>query len=158
MTIRDCTFVEGLVSFRLDLGNAVTGATIARASTLVSIVNNAAVVGTPRLFVRDATVDEKDGSVLVPVLLGNTGGQASNGPHHRQLRDGDGTAAGDSAATPVPTTRRRAEASPSARRDSQDTVIVPIFDAGAKPIRRFTLSLSNPNGNVTLADDTGRSR
>ena len=65
----DCADVESLISFRFTLSNAAN-ATIARASTLVSIVNATRVTAIPRLYVRDATVDQKDGSVLVPVLLG----------------------------------------------------------------------------------------
>ena len=47
---------------------------------------------TPRLVVRDAVVDQKDGSVLVPVLLGGPAGQASTTPVTVQYATSDGTA------------------------------------------------------------------
>ena len=59
------TPAKGSSRSRLDLSAAVN-ATIARSSALVSIVNNDSVAATPRLHVRDAVVDEKDGSVRVP--------------------------------------------------------------------------------------------
>ena len=54
---------EGLEAFTFALSAAVNGA-IARASGRISIVDNDTVVATPRLFVRDAVVDEKDGTAL----------------------------------------------------------------------------------------------
>ena len=83
----DCTDVEPLISFRFTLSQPNANATIARASTLVSIVNDSTVVATPRLVMRDAIVDEKDGSVLVPVLLGGPAGQASDDARLRPVRD-----------------------------------------------------------------------
>lgn len=68
--------MEGLQSFTLELSGATGGATIGRASTRVGIVDNDAVVATPRLFVRDAVVDEKDGTARVVVLLGGPAGLA----------------------------------------------------------------------------------
>ena len=91
MQLLDCADVESLISFKLTLSNAAN-ATIARASTLVSIVNATRVAAIPRLYVRDATVDEKDGSVLVPVLLGGAAGQASDTPVSVSYTTRDGTA------------------------------------------------------------------
>ena len=76
----DCPGPEGLVSFRLELSNVSSNATIARATTLVSIVNNDIQSSSPKLFVRDAVVDQKAGSVRVPVLLGGPRGQSSTLP------------------------------------------------------------------------------
>ena len=53
-------------------------ATIARASARIGIVDADTEVDTPALFVRDAVVDEKDGSARVSVLLGGHTGQVSN--------------------------------------------------------------------------------
>ncbi len=58
----------------------------------MSIVDNDTVVPTPRLFVRDAVVDEKDGNALVSVLLGGPGGQASNSTVTVDYATADGTA------------------------------------------------------------------
>src|SRR5204862_6996467 len=61
----DCAIVQGFQSFTLGLDTPVN-ASIARASARVGIVNNDTAATTPyRLFVRDAVVDEKDGSVRV---------------------------------------------------------------------------------------------
>ena len=76
MQLLDCPEVEGLASFLFTISNPAN-ATIARATTLVSIVNSSTVVASPRLFARDAVVDEKDGFVRVPVLLGGPAGQTS---------------------------------------------------------------------------------
>src|SRR5262249_44806217 len=74
--ILDCTPTGGLASFRFNLSGQ-SNATIARSSTLGSIVNNGTSVSTPKLFARDAVVDEKDGFVLVPVMLGGPAGQVN---------------------------------------------------------------------------------
>src|SRR2546430_4728406 len=65
---------------------------ITRASSRVSIVDNDTVDATPKLFVRDTIVDEKDGTALVSVLLGGTGGQASNSTVTVDYATADGSA------------------------------------------------------------------
>ncbi len=65
--IHDCDDVEGLESFAFNLTSA-TNATIARAGARIGILDNDTAAATPKLFVRDATVDEKDGTALVSVL------------------------------------------------------------------------------------------
>ena len=67
-------------------------ATIARAATRVSIVDNDTKVATPGLFARGAIVDEKDRSVLIPVILGGPGGQASDSRVTVHYATVDGTA------------------------------------------------------------------
>src|SRR5689334_10946969 len=89
--ILDCNDVERFEAFRLNLSTAANGQ-IARASTLVGIVDNDTVVATPKLFVRDAVVDEHDGTAFVSVLLGGTAGQASNSTVTVDYATGDGTA------------------------------------------------------------------
>ena len=76
MQLLDCPEVEGFASFLFTI-SIPSNATIARATTLVSIVNASTVVTSPLLFARDAVVDEKDGFVQVPVLLGGPAGQTS---------------------------------------------------------------------------------
>src|SRR4051812_46138059 len=75
--ILDCPTDSGLKAFTFNLSAAVNGV-IARASSRVSIVDNDHVVATPRIFARDAVVDEKGKTALVSVLLGGPAGQASN--------------------------------------------------------------------------------
>ena len=111
--ILDCLNVEGFEEFAFNLSSAVNGV-IARASSRVSIVDNDNIVATPKLFVRDAVVDEKDGNALVSVLLGGTGGQASNSTVSVDYATADGTANGgaDYTASParsasLPARRRR---------------------------------------------------
>ena len=83
----DCPHPEGLVSFRLELSTVSGNATIARATTLVSIVNNDTQASTPKLFARDAVADQQAGSVQVPVLLGGPRGQSATSAVTRGLRD-----------------------------------------------------------------------
>src|SRR2546422_6716484 len=70
---------EGVESFTLNL-TSTTGGTLAKAIGPVSIVDNDTIVVSPRLFVRDVTVDEKAGTATVPVLLGGPSGEASTSP------------------------------------------------------------------------------
>ena len=71
----DCPDVEGFVSFRFTLSGQSGTRRSLRPTTLVSIVDDSTSGPNPRLFARDAVVDEKDGNVLVPVLLGGPAGQ-----------------------------------------------------------------------------------
>jgi chitinase len=143
--ILDCTFVEGLVSFRFNITNQAN-ATIARSSTLVSIVNNASVVLKPRLFVRDVTVDQKDGHAHVPVLLGNTSGQSSASTITVNYSTQAGTAqpGTDFGATSGTLT--------FAPHETAKTIDVPIVFVGKKPLTRFTVNLDQPSANVEIAD------
>ncbi|WP_037499905.1 Calx-beta domain-containing protein [Solirubrobacter soli] len=134
----DCPLVESLESFTVNLSTAVNGV-IARASTRVSIVDNDTVVATPRLYVRDAVVDESDGVALVPVLLGGPSGQASNST----------VTVGYTAPGLPPGTLTFAPG------QTVKTIAVPITD-DATPEKRETLSvtLSNPT-NATIVNGTG---
>jgi chitinase len=144
----DCADVQGMVSFRFTL-SLPANATIARATTFVSVVNNAAQVATPRLFVRDAVVDQKDGSVLVPVLLGGARGHIGNGTVTVHYATDDRTAVGGVDYAPVSGTLSFAPG------QTAKTVVVPIVDVGSKPIKSFVLTLSGPSGNAVIADATG---
>src|SRR5204862_3774586 len=87
----DCAIVQGFQSFTLGLDTPVN-ASIARASARVGIVNNNTAAATPyRLFVRDAVVDDKDGSARVVVLLGGPAGLAATSTVTVDYATSDGT-------------------------------------------------------------------
>ena len=146
--ILECGDVEAFEAFTLGLATAVNG-TIARASTRISIVDNDTVVATPRLFVRDAIVDERDGSALVSVLLGGPAGQASNSTVTVDYTTASGTAIAGSDFTSMTGTLTFAAG------ETAKTVVVPIApDPDDEPTERFALALSNPI-NATISDSTG---
>ena len=68
----DCADVEGSTSFKFSAQRRRATRRSRGRPLSSSVVNNGVPVATPRLFVRDAVVDEKDGFALVPVLLGGT--------------------------------------------------------------------------------------
>ena len=84
--IVDCDPVEPFEAFTFNLDTEHNGV-ISRASSRVSIVDNDTIVATPKLFVRDAVVDEKDGNALVSVLAGRSRGPVLEQHRHRPLRD-----------------------------------------------------------------------
>ena len=98
VTIKNDLIAEGIQSFTLHLLGA-TGGTLAKAVGRVSIIDDDTLVVSPHLLVRDATVDEKAGTVAIPVLLGGPIGEASAS----SLSVDYTTTAGS--ATPGPTTR-----------------------------------------------------
>ena len=94
--------------------------------TRISIVDNDTLVATPRLFVRDATVDEKDGTAIVPVFLGGPWpGLQQHG--HRRLRDRNGTA------TAGRLHGRSGTLTFAPGRDREDVVVPITDDATAEP-------------------------
>ena len=148
VTVLDCPDVEGFQSFTLELSSP-TNATIARASTRVGIVDNDTVVATPRLFVRDATVDEKDGNARVSVLLGGTSGQASASTVTVDYTTSTGTA---TAGSDYGTTSGTLTFLPG---ETAKTIPVSIVDdAAAEPPEDLTVNLSSPV-NATITDGTG---
>ena len=147
--ILDCPNVEGFEAFTFNLSAAVNGV-ISRASGRISIVDNDTIVATPRLFVRDAVVDEKDGNALVSVLLGGPGGQASNSTVSVHYATADGTATAGSDYSAVSGTLSFAPG------QTAKTIAVPITDdASVEGQEGFFLDLSAP-GNATIADGTRR--
>src|SRR5206468_797860 len=90
--LNDCGTAVPLESFTFDLSSP-TNATIRRASTRIGIVADKPVVATPRVFVRDAIVDSKDGVALVPVMLGGPTGQVSASTVTVDYATANGTAA-----------------------------------------------------------------
>ena len=146
--ILDCPNASGFKAFTFNLSSAVNGV-ITRASSRVGIVDNDHIVATPRIYVRDAVVDERDGTALVSVLLGSTAGQASNSTVSVDYATADGTAASSSDYTATSGTLNFAPG------ETAKTVVVPITDdASAEGVEKFTLNLSNPS-NATIATGTG---
>src|SRR5262245_30671394 len=135
----DCLTTQGFSSFSFRVPElAATNAAVTRASTLVGIVDNDTIVATPRLFVRDAVVDEKDGFAYVPVLLGGPHGQASNSTVTVNFASTGGTATSGSDFDAVTGTLSFAPG------ETAKTVVVPISDDGtAEAAEDFTLTLSN---------------
>jgi chitinase len=82
----DCTPVEPFEAFTFGLDTEHNGV-ISRASSRISIVDNDTIVPTPKLFVRDAVVDEKDGNALVLGLAGRPHRPGLEQHRHRPLRD-----------------------------------------------------------------------
>ncbi len=68
---------EGMETFFFNLTTPSATGTIARAVAHVTIIDNDTTVATPQLFVRSATVDERAGTVRIPVVMGGPAGQAS---------------------------------------------------------------------------------
>ncbi len=146
--IMDCNDTELFDAFTFGLDTAVNGA-IARASSRISIIDDDTIVATPRLFVRDAVVDEKDGFAYVSVLLGGTGGQASNSTVSVDYTTANGTANGGSDFTAGAGTLSFAPG------ETAKTVVIPITDDGStEPTENFALNLSNPTL-ATLSDSSG---
>ena len=136
--IHDCPNSDPFETFKFTLSTP-TNATIARATTLIGIVDNSTIATTPRVFVRDAVVDQKDGFVLVPVLLGGPSGQASASTVTVDYATSNGTATAGTDYTAVSGTLTFAPG------QNVKNVEVPILDAGAKPTRTFTLNREQPD-------------
>ncbi len=145
--VLDCASSETLKSFEFDLDTPVN-ATIARDSQYVSIVDNDNLVAVPSLVVRDATVDEKDGLALVPVLLGGPRGQASNSTITVDYATSSGTA-GSADYTPLSGTLTFAPG------QTVQTLAIPIADdALDEPAESFAVNLSNAL-NATIGTGLG---
>src|SRR5437762_1116 len=145
--ILDCADPELFEAFTFNLDMAVNGV-IARASSRVSIVDNDHVVATPKLFVRDAVVDEKDGNAPVSVLLGGTAGQGSNSTVTVHYATANGTANSSDYTS-------RSGTLSFAPGETAKTVVVPITDDGdAEGPENFSLNLSNAS-NADIATGTG---
>ena len=143
----DCANAEPFESFTFGLSGA-TGAPIARTSTRVSIVDNDNVVPSPRLFVRDAVVDEMDGTAHVSVLMGGPGGEASVNAVTVDYATSNGTA------TASDYGGRNGQLTFDAGHTVATVDITIDDDAETEPAEQFTLTLSNPTGGATIADGT----
>jgi Ca2+-binding RTX toxin-like protein len=89
--LTDTTPAEGYENFLFSLNTAV-GATIARSTASIGIVDNDTVATTPFIVVRDVVVDERAGTATFVVMLGGPGGQASAQTVTVDYATGDGTA------------------------------------------------------------------
>ena len=139
--------ITGFYFFSFNLSSPV-GATIVRPQSVIDIVGDAAGSGTPQLEPRAATVDASAGSVLVPVLLNGTAGQASTSTVTVGYATADGSA---KAGTDYTSTSGTLTFVPG---ETVQNVSVPILDpSGSKPTRSFTLTLSSPT-NATLGQVT----
>jgi hypothetical protein len=145
--INDCGHT-GFGSFTFNLSSSVNGS-IARASTRVLILGDGKVSDSPGVYVRDAVVDNRIGTVSVPVLLGGSSGAASLSAVTVAYSTHDGSAA---AGTDYTSTSGTLTFSPG---ETVKNVVVPITDRpGAAPTRSFSLSVSGPV-NAHVADGTG---
>ena len=84
---------------------------------------------------RDAVVDEKDGSVRVPVLLGGPAGQASDSTVTVDYATSDGTA---SAGVDYGEVHGTLSFAPG---QTVKNIVVPILDIGPKPAKSFAINL-----------------
>ncbi len=147
--INECADAELLEAFTLNLSLAENGL-ITRASGRISIVDNDPVIATPKLFARDAVVDERDDFAYVSVLLGGPGGEASNSLVSVDYATANDSASADSDFTGVSGTLRFAPG------ETAKTVVVPITDDGStEGVESFALTLSAPN-QATISDRSGR--
>ena len=146
--LTDGTAAETLEHFRLNL-SAPGNATLAKASAMVSIVNNDTLVATPSVFVRDVVVDEKAGTASFVVTLGNSLGQASSNTVSVDYATSNGTAVSGSDYVAQSGTLVFAPG------QSVKTVVVDISDdATLEGLERFNLNLSNASG-ATILDGVG---
>jgi Ca2+-binding RTX toxin-like protein len=123
-------------------------ATIARADTMVTIIDNDTVVTTPDVFVRDAIVDEKAGTVSVPVILGGPAGEGSASTVTVDFTTTNGTAL---AGSDYATTSGTLSFAPG---ETVKNVTVSITDdSTAESVERFSVNLTNPT-NATIANAT----
>jgi Ca2+-binding RTX toxin-like protein len=137
--------IEALESFRFNLSSA-TNATIAKPSTLVSIIDNDTIEDTPKLFVRDATVDEAAGTATFTVLLGGPSGAASNSVVTVDYATSNGSAKSGNDYSAASGTLTFAPG------ETAKTITVELGnDNTAEALERFNLTLSNA-GNATIAD------
>ena len=140
---------EGYETFNFTISSPSSTATIARATGSIGIIDNDTVVATPRLFVRDAVVDEGDGTASIPVLLGGPIGERSNSTVTVVYATANAGATAGSDYTAASGTLTFAPG------DTVKTVIVDITDDSApEPFERFNLTLSSPT-NATIADGRG---
>ena len=137
--------VESLEEFYFKLSSP-TNAAIERGTAMVTVIDNDTVVDTPRLFVKDIVVDEKDGTARFVVALGQALGESSNSTVTVDwaLQGGTAIAGSDFVAT-----SGRLSFAPG---ESVKTVVVDLIDdAQAEGLERFSLVLSNASG-ATIAD------
>jgi Calx-beta domain-containing protein/fibronectin type III domain protein len=139
----------GFQEFSLNLYSNSSDSTIVRASTQIDITGDAPATSTPKLYVRDAVVDTKAGTIEVPVLLGGPSGAASGTtvtvPYSTQ--NGSAVAGTDYQAVSGTLTFPAGE--------TAQNITVPILPrSGAVKARSFAVTLGTPV-NAKVADGTG---
>lgn len=142
---------EPIESFGVELSaknGTPLNATIARADTMVTIIDNDTVVPTPAVFARDAIVDEKAGTVSVPVILGGPTGEASDSTVTVDYTTTNGTALAGSDYT-----ARSGTLSFAPGETVKNVTLSITDDSTAESAERFTVNLTNPT-NATIADDS----
>jgi len=143
---------ENLEHFRFNL-NTPVNATLAKATAMVSIVDNDQVVDTPNLFVRDVVVDEQAGTASFVVLLGGPSGQSSNSVVTVDYATGNSTS--NATATAGSDYTATSGTLTFAAGETVKTVVVDLTnDAVAEGLERFNLNLSNASG-ATILDGQG---
>ena len=146
--IVDDTVVEQLESFDVNLFSP-TGGSVGRGIDHVVIVDNDLAGGVPKLFVRDALVDESAGTISVPVLLGGPAGASTGSTVSVHYATVGGTAVSGTDFTATSGTLSFAPG------QTVKNIVVPIVnDTAAEVAERFTVVLSAPV-NATVADGTG---
>jgi Calx-beta domain len=147
VTLLNCG-LSGFLSFTFNLSGA-TNATIVRPSTRIGIVGDPKAGSTaPGLYARSAYVDNRAGSVNVPVLLGGPAGATSNSTVtvHYATKNNSALAGTDYKAVSGTLTFGPGQ--------TVQNITVPILDrASAAPTRNFTVILSSPV-NATLVQNT----
>lgn len=143
--LRDGTAPEAFEALQVLLSNA-TNATIARPYGLIGVIDNDSVVDAPQLFVRDAVVDERQGTAVFTVMLGNAVGRSSNSTVSVGYTTADAGALGGSDFV------ARSGVLSFAPGEVTQTVVVDLLDDSlAEGIERFALVLGNPV-NATIGD------
>lgn len=134
------TSAEAMEHFRFNIGSAKY-ADISTASAMISIVDNDTVAAVPELFVRDVTVDEKDGTAAFVVMLGGPRGQAATHPVTVDYATANMTA---EAGSDYGATSGKLTFAPG---ETVKTIKVNILDDSQEEgLERFLLNLSNPVG------------
>ena len=140
---------SGFFTFYLNLTNP-SGATIVNPTTQIDVTGNAPASGanTSGLFVKSAVVDASVGTVQVPVLLGGPSGSAQAQPVTVNYTTVDG-----SAVAGTDYTHESGTLTFPAGQTAQN-ISVPITDRTAGT-RSFSVTLSSPTPNATIATGTG---
>ena len=160
--LRDDSDAEAPELFYFTLRNA-TNATIETPAVPITLIDNDTVVETPKLFVDDILIDEKQGTAQFVVRLGRTLGEAANGVVSvgYATRDVSTVAGQDYMARSGTLFFQPGEV-------AQTVVVDLIDDAAAEGLERFELVLDNPINaslgrgtalaQIALSDGTGSSQ
>jgi Ca2+-binding RTX toxin-like protein len=139
-----------LEHFRLNL-SAPTNASLAKASAMITIVDNDNLVttGEPQLFVRDVVVDEKAGTASFVVLLGGPEGQATS-----NIVTVDYATANAGATAGLDYTATSGTLTFAAGETAKTVTVNLTDDLTAEGLERFRLNLSNAS-NASIVDGSG---